>query len=284
MKVLARVAEDASTWINPKESLSQTRLLISQLKKVLMLSSHNQHELVQSLKNSNLSDPLINILTSLIQEAPISLKSDILDADCAIGSPTPFEVLDAELALKIEELAGSEYQEFEDGTSNEEAYRVSFGRFARLATHISVLDPYAGHTVLSDNESDPWLLNQLLDEGCPAFTFVTTLPSSTYRMTRDDPVWKRKKKIIDAVNALKVKSSNPDAEINVQLYFADSKVFHNRRIKFEFNSGAISYLMEKGIASFSNENMEPEDTLSEISPASFDRKLQAIQEKMTKIR
>ena len=284
MKVLASVSTNAADWVDPSLSLNQSRVLVAHLRKVLMLSSGNQRELIASVRNSNINPELINILSAIIQESPISVTKNVSLADCSIGSPAPFKVLDFELALQINELASSNNLEFGDGTSNEDAYRASFGRFAKLAKQISVLDPYLGHTVLSDKSTDSWLLQQFLIEGCQKFTIVTTLPSSTHRHTLDEPVWVRKKKIVSAIKVMATRYGRPDVSIDVQIYFPDSKVFHNRRIKFAFSSGAIAYVMEKGIAGFASQHMEPEDTLSEISADSFDRKLKAIQAKMTKVR
>jgi hypothetical protein len=284
VKVLASVSTNAADWVDRSLSLNQARVLVAHLKKVLMLSSGNQHELIASVENSNLNPELVNILTAIIQESPISLTNNLSLADCSIGSPAPFRVLDFDLALEIDELAGSNNLEFGEGTSNEDAYRESFGRFAKLAKQISVLDPYLGHSVLSDKSTDSWLLQQFLKEGCQKFTIVTTLLSSTHRHTLDDPVWMRKKKIVSAIKLMATRYGHPNVDIDVQIYFPDSKVFHNRRIKFSFNSGAIAYVMEKGIAGFASPHMEPEDTLSEISAFSFDRKLKAIQTKMTKVR
>jgi hypothetical protein len=284
MKVLASVSTNAADWVDPSLSLNQSRVLVAHLRKVLMLSSGNQRELIASVRNSNINPELINILSAIIQESPISVTKNVSLADCSIGSPAPFKVLDFELALQINELASSNNLEFGDGTSNEDAYRASFGRFASLAEQISVLDPYLGYSVVSDKVTDSWLLQKFLKEGCPKFTIVTALPSSVHRHTLDDPVWMRKKKIVEAIKVMATRYGCPDVSIDLQIYFPDSKVFHNRRIKFAFSSGAIAYVMEKGIAGFASQHMEPEDTLSEISADSFDRKLKAIQAKMTKVR
>jgi hypothetical protein len=284
VKPIAEVAENPTTWISRGDPAVRAKRNLKSLAEAILISTKPPKEMLQYLRDSKLPDEIMNALTSLIREQPFVIARELpsgFRADCRIGQPSPYEHLTEDVAQFLDDLAGPSNLEFPKGVTGEVAYEKSFSRLAKLSKVVTVLDPYAGSAITSTDLGRAMLIRRLVEDGVPEIHVVTT--STESKSTRGRNGLAQKLAIEKACFRLQMVNGYRSTKISTEIFEPNSRVFHHRRIRFKFDSGAMCFSLEKGIEGFATNESDP-GILGFVSEAGFSAYAQTIRSNLQPVK
>lgn len=276
MRALVGVAKNPLTWLagGPNPNVQDVRLWIASLRECSLLLTHlSRRELLRNLSVDENNEVLVSILADFISEQPKATTANVVSADFLIGGREPYVQIDSKLSSEIMKTAKERSLEFPDGMKTLDAYLQTMGRFIKFVKKVTIVDPYAGASMISKNPKRSWLIRQFLEDGVAEVHIVTTVPDN--RETQGLNASERLQKLRQAHSRLGAEAKRRGSKLTLEPYLPNPK-FHNRRISFDFGEGALYFSMEKGIDGFQPGEVDPGSIFNEVSAAGYTAYLKSI--------
>lgn len=276
MRALVGVNSNPLTWIagSPSPHVQDVRLWMASLREYsLLLTDLSRRELLRALSIDGNNETLVSILVDFISEQPKANSDIVMSADFLIGNRDPYSQIDSVLSTEIMCVAKERSREFPEGMKTIDAYRQTIGTFIKFVKKVTIVDPYAGASMVSKNPKRSWLIRQLFDEGVSEVHIVTTVPDN--RETQGLNASERLEKLMNAQTRLGGEAKRKGSRLTLEPYLPNPK-FHNRRISFDFGEGSLYFSMEKGIDGFQPGEVDPGSNITEVTPEGYATYLRSI--------
>jgi hypothetical protein len=285
MAVVLHAGDKPNLWFVDPQPGSVRRFMREIRIDTLLAMSAAEHR--RALKNlSHVSDSstrgaLQSLLCDFPRTASIPAHLDGIFGPELEGGRTVDEIVNS---LEFDEQIREKSRTIEVGGDTHLAFERMFAQLAWLAKQVEIIDPY----LTSKFRNDPrewWLITKLLEFPNLAITVYSNLPKVEVADKNEGLNALDLVKICEA-NLLKQRQiSGNTANMNVIMYHLDPEKFHNRRIRFIFDSCSIGYIFEKGTDAFAKKIAAEQHVFSAITEQEFlghfnNLKLQPVAERL----
>jgi hypothetical protein len=226
----------------------------------------SREKLERDLLSARVSDATKRYLEAILQLGVFDKRDAPKNVDFQVDASQGFANINQNLVNEINELSTTRTESYKSGESRESLYKRTLGVPASLAKSVIVLDPYAGTAICDKDVDRLWLLRRIRKSGCREIQIVTTIPDGRNKSVGHLSPSNRQLSITAGLQKL---ASELDASISARIFRPNSRLFHNRRIKFEFLDGTFGCLLEKGIDGFASNSIEPGSAVLPVSQADF---------------
>ena len=265
MRLRVEMNRDATTWFGDEPLESDIQNVVDKLEdNVIFVTPATSHkQLLTALGQADsMSARVTEIILTLLQIVPQVWTRSESAADIRIGdgfpgrSDLPTALRDDAVRVMFRERKRVLLQQ---GQRTNDAYDASLGIVAGLARSVHILDRYAATDLMRTS----WLFARLLKYEDLPISIWTELP------TRD----KSDEELLRGVSrSVKrhLDQSRYRADLQVSVFpKAEPWLRHPRRIKFEFDFGALSVELDKGLATFVAESVPATLEMTSKSMAEF---------------
>jgi hypothetical protein len=156
----------------------------------------------------------------------------------------------------------------EVGADTHLAFERMFAQLASVAKQVEIVDPYLT-SKFRNEPSEWWLVAKLLEYPNLKLTVFSNLPKV------EDADRRQGLNALDLVNRCEInllkqrELNGTNSRIHVIMYHLDPEKFHNRRIRFIFDSCSIGYIFEKGSDAFAKRIASEQHVFSAITEQEF---------------
>lgn len=270
MRILTQVAPDIEQLFDSLTDLkavrSSKKILVDRL---LFLGPHNFAEEFRSSIGKNLNPEVVSLIVDLVSQTPRAVWAKGYPVDVSVGLEyEPVKTLeDISDDDEIEEIFRRRTSTIQKGEKRLDAFNRSFLPLASVAKRVDIADRYAASSLTDRKGQRFWLFEKFLEQKDVTICISTGVQDNFAgaNLSTSDRISVLEKSVEQILN----KKSGFRGKIHIDIFEIDKYIFHNRRLRFQFENSEVSFLMEKGMDGFSSDLIQEQQVLASLQAGDF---------------
>ena len=277
MRLLTEVAPDIEQLfesMHDVKSIRNAKRIL--LNKLLLITDTGFDKQFRNSIKSSLNPEVVSMILDLIDVTPRSEKPVTRSVDARVGLVfTPSRTFN-DLAddLDLEKLFDSRSSTIQKGESRLGAFERSLMPLLGTANRVDVADRYASSSLMDRKGNRGWFLTKLLDNEELTICISTGLQENFPGEFKSEA--ERLSLLENKIDEIISKKSRFKGKIHIDVFEVNKQIFHNRRVRFQYDHSEIAMLLEKGLDTFASDPVSEQYALAPMRIGDFTTYLKTI--------